>query len=158
MGREREAMTRRIKPGTIKPRTIKQWCCSISLMMATVISPAIAIAASNTGQWVPVMTDGQDRVWYVDAGTIQGRGRYRYFWSYVLNKTPFVQAGELVYGTAYYLSVDCRSKRFRLRFARLLDENSKTLKEYNYGDNKPLGSIPPGTGEEASIKFVCSRK
>jgi hypothetical protein len=63
-----------------------------------------------------------------------------------------------VYSAAFYLSVDCQQKRFRLRYAKSLDENSKTIKEYDFGENQPLGRATPGSGEEASMNFVCSRR
>ncbi len=132
-------------------------CFALGLMVA--IAPlGTAIAATDTGKWVSVKTDSENRTWYVDSGTITGKGRYRFFWSYVVASAPFLEAGKMVYGTAYYLSVDCQGKQFRLRFVRLLDQNSQTVKEFNYGDGRPLGNITSGSGEEASFKYVCKKK
>ncbi|MGA7933508.1 MAG: hypothetical protein WCA35_08175 [Kovacikia sp.] len=104
------------------------------------------------------MTGKQNDVWYVDSGSIQGKGRFRYFWSYVTAGTPYIIDGKLTYGMAYYLSVDCQEKQFRVRYIQALDENSRVIKDYSL-ENIPLrGKAMAGSGGDASIKYVCSRR
>lgn len=140
--------------------------CSLSLA-ATLLSAiatlnlgmaSVAEAAPRPKGWVKVLTDERERIWYVDSGSIQRKGNIRYFWSYILGGDPFPVEGKLAYSTAFYLSVDCQQKRYRMRFARAFDENNQVVKEYNYGDDRPLGSTSAGTGEDASLKYVCSRR
>jgi hypothetical protein len=64
----------------------------------------------------------------------------------------------MVHSTAFYLSVDCQQKQFRLRYAQLFDQSNKAIKEFDYGDSRPLGSVTPGSGEEASLNYACSRR
>ncbi|WP_421659267.1 surface-adhesin E family protein [Leptothermofonsia sp. ETS-13] len=117
-----------------------------------------AEAAPDKKGWVAVFTDRSDKTWYVDNGSIQGHGRFRYFWSYTTGGTPYRENGKLAYSMAFYLSVDCQQKRFRLRYAKSLDENSNTIKEYNFGDSLPLGSPRSDSGEEASMNYVCASR
>ncbi|UBF29195.1 hypothetical protein K9N68_15965 [Kovacikia minuta CCNUW1] len=146
--------------------TLKKFCCTIAFTATVVGSfiPAIPIlnsaanAAPAKSGWVAVTTDSRNKTWYVDNGSIQGRGRYRYFWSYIVGGTPYPDSGKIAYSTAFYLSVDCQQKRFRLRFAKSLDENNKVIKEYDFGDKGPMGGARADSGEAASLNHVCSRR
>ncbi|MGA7933150.1 MAG: hypothetical protein WCA35_06355, partial [Kovacikia sp.] len=92
--------------------TLQKFCWAIGLT-ATLVGSSLAISSLKTFAsaapakkgWVAVMTDKQNDVWYVDSGSIQGRGRFRYFWSYVMAGSPYIIDGKLTYGVAYYLSV-----------------------------------------------------
>ena len=146
--------------------TLKKFCCAIGLT-ATVIgisSTAIpslnhsANAAPAKNGWIPVSTDSRNKTWSVDNGSIQGRGRFRYFWSYIVGGDPYPDNGKVAYSTAFYLSVDCQQKRFRLRYAKSLDENTKVIKEYDFGEKVPLAAVRAGSGEAASLNYVCSRR
>ncbi|MCL6436251.1 MAG: hypothetical protein K6T90_18995 [Leptolyngbyaceae cyanobacterium HOT.MB2.61] len=132
--------------------------CTAGLITFLLGVAGVAEAAPDKKGWVAVLTDPNDKTWYVDNGSIQGRGRFRYFWSYTTGGTPYRENGKLAYSMAFYLSVDCQQKRFRLRYARSLDENSNTIKEYNFGDRLPLGSPRSGSGEEASMNYVCASR
>lgn len=132
--------------------------CAVGLMAILMGGTSLRSPASAASGWVQVTTDRGNRIWYVDSGSIQGTGRFRYFWSYIVGGPPFPEAGKLAHSSAYYLSVDCQQKRYRLRHARSLDENTNLIKEYNFGDSQPLAPAQPGSGEEASINFVCSRR
>lgn len=139
-------------------KTIRNVCCVAScaaVLLGGVQIPERAIAANG---WVKVITDARNKTWYVDSGSIQGRGRFRYFWSYTTEDLPFNEDGKLVYSSAFYLSVDCQLKRYRLRHAKSLDQNSNVVKEYSFGDDRPLAAVRSGSGEEASLNFVCSRR
>ena len=127
----------------------------VATLLTTSITPGLA---QVRGGWVRIITDNRDKTWYVDNGSIQGKGRFRYFWSYTTGGTPYSEAGKLVYSTAFYLSVDCQQQRYRLRYAKALDKDFKLIKEYDYGDSLPLGKATSGSGEAASMKFVCSRR
>lgn len=116
-----------------------------------------AIAAPN--QWVRVLTDNNNDAWYVDASSIEGRGAYRYFWSYVLYSTPIPRESGLTYSAAYYLSVDCPKQVWRVRYVRFLDKNQQTVSEYEPGESGRIGdSSIVSEGGAASLKFVCSRR
>jgi len=146
--------------------TIKRVCLTIGLTAALIGTSTIAIptlkrsanAAPAKSGWVAVVTDGRNKTWYVDRGTVQGRGRFRYFWSYVVGGNPYSDSGKLAYSTAFYLSVDCQLKRFRLRFAKSLDQNNNVIKEYDFGEARPLSSARAGSGEDATLRYVCSQR
>lgn len=124
----------------------------------TIVSVSLpAIAAQN--QWVRVLTDNNNDAWYVDAGSIEGRAAYRYFWSYVLYSTPVARESGLTYSAAYYLSVDCPKQVWRVRYVRFLGKNQQTVSEYEPGEAGILGdSSIISEGGAASLKFVCSRR
>lgn len=129
-------------------------------LVALPLRPVQSAPATPKG-WVRIKTEPDQKTWFVDTGSISGKGRYRYFWSYAAEGAPYPDpeaAGQLVYSTALYLSVDCQQKQFRLRYTQLFDQSNKAIKEFDYGDSLPLGSALPGSGEEAALKYVCSRR
>lgn len=133
--------------------------CWIAGLVASSGVADMAAAAPTPAGWVRIITDQSNQTWYVDSGSLQTRGSIRYFWSYVVGGAPYPnESGRLVYGAAFYLSADCKTNSYRLRFTRLLDESNKTVQEYNYGATRPMGQAVPGSGEEASMKFACSRQ
>jgi hypothetical protein len=113
---------------------------------------------ATAAEWVRVKTSGNNNIYSVDAATIEGRGRIRNFWSHIEFGKPQSVAGKLAHSAIYYVSADCQDKVYGLRFTRFLDQNSRTIKEDNYGDRAGLVKPASGSGEEASIKFVCSRQ
>ncbi|MBW4520456.1 MAG: hypothetical protein KME16_12245 [Scytolyngbya sp. HA4215-MV1] len=124
----------------------------------TLVSLALP-AIATPGQWVRILTDSYGDTWYVDAGSIEGRNAYRYFWSYVLYQTPVSHDNGLAYSAAYYLSVDCPKQLWRVRYVRFLDQKNQTVSEYEPGENGRLGdSSIVSEGGAASLKFVCSRR
>jgi hypothetical protein len=123
----------------------------VIVSIALFSSPAIA-------SWVRVKTSATNDIYSVDDASIEGRDRFRYFWSNVVFGKPQPVAGKLASSAAFYLSVDCQKKLFRLRFTRFLDDNNKTIQDYNYGESANLAAPVPGSSEEASMKFVCSRR
>jgi hypothetical protein len=131
------------------------------LSAAAFITPFAALSQTAPKGWVRVKTEPNNKVWFVDAGSIKGQGRFRYFWSYITGGSPYPDPevpGQLVHSSSFYLSVDCQQRAYRLRFAQLYDQNTKLLKEFDYGESRPLGKVTPGSGEEASLNFVCSRR
>jgi hypothetical protein len=79
----------------------------ISLTSTILISP-IAIA----GKWVRVKTDASNNAYHIDVSTIEGRGRWHYFWSNVIYGQPNtnIVPGQQVYNTTYYIAVDCQNQ------------------------------------------------
>lgn len=122
---------------------------------AVLLAAEVTIAAP--AKWVRIMTDSSKNIWYVDASSIQGRGRYRFFWSFIENQNPVVQNGRSVYSAIFYLSVDCQEQRYRLRFEEVFDQNSRSIGKQSYGEDVPLADPRPGSGEAASIRYVCLR-
>ncbi|HBE16676.1 MAG TPA: hypothetical protein DEA78_20765 [Cyanobacteria bacterium UBA11159] len=106
-------------------------------------------------QWVRVKTDNNNNSYYIDVSTIEGKGRFRYFWSNVIYGEPYRWDNKLVYSTSYYISVDCSTKLYRVRFEQLLDAQGKSIQDLNYGDNGRSGITEPGSPEDASLLFVC---
>lgn len=113
---------------------------------------------ANAAEWVRVKTTANNDVFLVDTSSIEGRGRIRSFWSLVEFGKPRIVSGKSAYSAIYYLSVDCQNNVYGLRFSQLLDQNSQKIKEFNYGDNALAGKPTPGSSEEASMKFICSKK
>ena len=135
-------------------RSLKGVFTLLSLTSAILISP-VAIA----GQWVRVKTDAGNNAFHVDVSTIEGRGRLRYFWSNIVygQPNPNLVPGQEVYSTTYYIAVDCQNQIYQVRFVRFLDADGQTIEDYNYGEDGRGGVPEPGSPEEASLKFVCSR-
>jgi hypothetical protein len=114
-------------------------------------------AQAGKSTWIRLLSEG-NKLWFIDTGSIKKSGSVRYFWSYIQADMPMPEGDSLVAGSAYYLSVDCKKKMYRLRHAQTLDSNGKVIREENYGDSRPMTEINPGTGEAASINYVCARK
>lgn len=113
---------------------------------------------ASASEWVRVKTNAGNNIYSVDVASIEGSGRIRNFWSNIEFGKPQLVAGKQAYSAIYYLSVDCQSKIYNVRFTRYLDRNYQTVLEYNYGDEQEFGAPSSGSSEEASIKFVCSRR
>lgn len=113
---------------------------------------------ANAAEWVRVKTNARNDIFLVDVASIEGRGRIRYFWSLVEFGKPVTVSGKRAYSAIYYVSVDCQSNVYDLRFSRLLDQNSRAIQNNDYGASG--GGIKPesGSSQEASMRFVCSKK
>lgn len=119
-----------------------------------------ASAAPQKG-WVRVITDQANNIYYIDRGTIAGRGNYRFFWVYVelAAPIPVSQSGQMLNGGAVYMSVDCRQKVYRTRYVQLIDQNSKVIDETDVSDQNALGRILPGDKTGLSIvNYACARR
>lgn len=137
--------------------SIKKTTTTFLGLLSTVVI-ATLLASPATASWVRVKTNSNNDVYSVDANSIEGRGRFRYFWSDVVFGKPVSNAGRVAHRAVYYLFVDCQDKLYQVRFTRFLDKNNQTLQDYNYGENSELAVPRPGSSEEASLKFVCSRQ
>lgn len=130
-----------------------RWILPLAITsVALLSSPALA-------SWVRVLTNAENDMYSVDVDSIEGRGRYRYFWSHINFGQPItVEEGQRVHSVMFYLSVDCQSKLYRLRYLRLLDANDRPMGDANFGED--LGLAGPGfdDGAEASLKLACSRR
>jgi hypothetical protein len=113
---------------------------------------------ATASEWVRVKTNASNNIYSVDVASIEGSGRIRKFWSNIEFGKPELVAGKQTYSAIYYLSVDCQSKLYNLHFTRYLDRNSQTVQEDNYGDGQGFVAPISGSSEEASMKFVCSRR
>ena len=122
-----------------------------------IASVTLLTLPATAAEWVRVKTTANN-IYSVDTTSIEGRGRIRNFWSHIEFGKPQPVAGKLTHSAIYYVSADCQDKVYGLRFTRFLDQNSRTIKEDNYGDRAGLVKPASGSGEEASIKFVCSRQ
>lgn len=129
----------------------------LPLAIASVSVTLLSLPATAS-EWVRVKTDASNSIYSVDVASIEGRGHIRNFWSYIEFGKPESVAGKQVYTAIYYLSVDCQNKVYYLHFARYFDRNSQTVQEYNYGDPQDFRAPKSGSSEEASMKFVCSRR
>ena len=128
------------------------------LLMPLVIASVALLSSPATASWVRVKTDSVNNIYSVDVDSIEGSGHFRYFWSNVIFGEPLnTEAGQVAHSAVYYLSVDCKEQLYRLRFKRFLDKDNKTIQDFNYGDEAGLVAPAPGSSQEASMKFVCSR-
>lgn len=119
-----------------------------------------AAAAPQKG-WVRVITDQANNVYFIDRGTIEGRGNYRFFWVYVELGAPIPinQSGQLLNGGAVYMSVDCRQKVYRTRYVQLIDQNSKVIDESDVTDQSAVGKFLPSDKTGMSIvNYACARR
>ncbi len=128
------------------------------LGLLTTVAIAGSFMSPATASWVRVKTNKNNDVYSVNADSIEGRGRFRYFWSHIVFGKPVSKSGRVAHRAVYYIFIDCQKKLYQLRFSRFLDANDQTIQEYNYGDNFGLESPRPGSSEQASLNFVCSRR
>ncbi|HBB32050.1 MAG TPA: hypothetical protein DDZ80_23745 [Cyanobacteria bacterium UBA8803] len=126
------------------------------LTLFSVSGTLLTFPAMASG-WVRVKTDAQNNIYYVDISAIEENGRFRSFWSHVIHGEPYREAGKLVYSRTFYISVDCQTQSYQVRFERSLDANGQAIQDYDYGDEGESGTPVPNSPEEASIKFVCSK-
>jgi hypothetical protein len=118
-------------------------------ILPLVVASVALLSSPAAASWVRVKTEPDNDIYSVDVDLIEGRGRFRYFWSNIIfGKPNNTEAGQLAYSAVYYLSVDCQDKLYRLRFKQLLDENNKTIQEYNYGEDAGLVAPNPGSSEK----------
>ena len=127
---------------------------SLTLTVSSLTGLLFPLSGSAT-QWVRVKTDNNNNAYYIDVSTIEGKGRFRYFWSNVIYGEPYRRDDKLVYSTSYYISVDCSTKLYRVRFEQLLDDKGQSIQDFTDGDNGTSGIAKPGSPEDASLKFVC---
>lgn len=132
-------------------------CLSLTVTVSSLTGLLLPLSAVAE-QWVRVKTDNNNNVYSIDVSTIEGKARFRYFWSNVIYGEPYRWDDKLVYSTSYYISVDCSTKSYRVRFEQLLDAKGKSIQDFNYGDNGRSGITEPGSPEDASLKFVCGNK
>lgn len=118
-------------------------------------------AAPAKNGWVRVITDESNNVWYLDKGSMQGRGRFRYFWVYFTLGTPLPMSsnGRMLDSGAIYLSLDCQQKQYRTRFVQLLDQNAKVIDEADVSRQSTADRLMPGdTIGAAIVKYACSQR
>lgn len=130
----------------------------LRVVLPLVLASAVFLTSPAIASWVRVKTNRNNDIYSVDVDSIEGSGRFRYFWSNVVYGKPYYEVGQLVYSAVYYVSVDCQKKLYRVRFTQFLDKNNKAIRQYNYGESIQLAAPAPGSSEEASLKFVCSRR
>ena len=112
----------------------------VPLITTTFISPA------NAAEWVRILSD-DNAAFYIDTSSIEGTGRYRYYWQLVAFQRPqsfrtgVNRTSVSVYGYAIYSSIDCRTKFGRVRRLLALDRNNRTLMEINMNEFGPLENI-----------------
>jgi len=129
------------------------------VVLPLVVASVALLSSPAAASWVRVKTDSFNNIYSIDTDSIEGSGNLRLFWSNVVFGRPRrTEAGKNASSAMYYLSVDCKTKLYNLRFQRLLDENNQTIQNLNYGEGRGLDSPIPGSSEEASINFVCSRR
>jgi hypothetical protein len=119
-----------------------------------VLIPTQAIASSST--WVRVVKDTDSEL-FIDQASIKQEGQYRTFWSYIAFSQPKPVDGKKVYGQGDYLTVDCKTKQYQVRYKRFMDQNNKLIKEFNFGSSSSL-TRTRSKNEMAGIKFACAQR
>lgn len=132
-----------------------------------VLTPGSPSVAAPNG-WVKVLTDSQDKAWYIDNGSLKRQGHIRYFWLYIndANGRPLfpnanasmTQNAQVPYGMSMYVSADCQRKLVRLRHVQLLDASSNVLSQMNPGDQGPMSHANKDGIDRAIMNHVCSRR
>ena len=153
--------------------SLKQFWCAVGLVGTLSLSTGTVILAGGNAAtakpadgWIKVFTDRQNRAWYIDRGSMQGQGRFRYLWMFVNDASgrPLFASrssatqGKIPYGMAMYVSTDCQSKLVRLRHAQLLDENSNVIVQKTIGDSGPINRADKDELDRAIMQSICSPK
>lgn len=127
-------------------------------IFASQISTAFLTApASASTKWVKVSTSEDNSIFYVDTTSIQGNGRFRYFWKNITLGSPDTDfTSRPAYTFMSYHSVDCETFTYRTRIGSWHDQNGKVLREFNYGEKGELRQANSGTSFEDALEFVCS--
>jgi hypothetical protein len=130
-------------------------CLGLLTTIATVSGLLLSAQVMAAEQWVKVLTNSEG-VWYVDKGSISPQGKNIAFWAYVVHDAP-TRIGKLtIRSEGDYVVTDCRSHQYQLIYKRLMDENNQLVREIE-GSNHSFGSAKKGSGEGASINFVCKQ-
>lgn len=131
-----------------------------------IVTGAIFSSADAVQRWVRLISD-RDTAIYIDAASIQGRGRSRFYWQQVVfNKSQPLQVYSFgaasrvpVYGFMIYSSVDCRTKITRFRRVIALDKNNRIIVEINqdnYGRLENLNRTRSSARHAAN--YACARQ
>jgi hypothetical protein len=135
-------------------------------LIVTIIPFAAALFSSAVAaeRWVRLISDNEGSI-YIDANSIRGRGRYRYYWQQAVLRNPRPVALGVsrtrvpVYGFMIYSSVDCRSKITRYRRVIWLDRNNRAIIEANINNYGPLESIRRTRSPALyAADYACARR
>jgi hypothetical protein len=114
--------------------------------------PSPTLAAEK---WVRVKTDSEKTSWYVDKGSIEFANQKRTFWLYAVNDKPSQFREHVYYSAGIYVSVNCRNKRLKPHFLRLMDQQNQALGDYEWSGREVTVF---NAGVKASANFVCSQR
>jgi hypothetical protein len=131
-----------------------------------IVTGAIFSSADAVQRWVRLISDSDTAI-YIDAASIQGRTRSRFYWQQVVFNRPqslqlysFGPASRVpVYGFMIYSSVDCRTKITRFRRVIALDRNNRIIVEINqdnYGRLENLNRTRSSARHAAN--YACARQ
>jgi hypothetical protein len=130
-------------------------------LTAALIPITAAVAAER---WVRLVSDNNGVI-YIDAASIRGRGRYRYYWQQLLLSKPQVSTPGpgvprvQVYGYMLYSSVDCRTKIARFRRVMAFDRNSRIIMEVNMDNYGPTANLNRDHSvDRFAANYACARR
>ncbi len=120
------------------------------LSVAVIFTVTLPVLAD---QWVRVISDNDDNVYFLDKASITGSDRYRRYWDAIVYNQP--QKG--VYKSIFYNSVDCKTGLLRVRQIVEYDSNNKIISETNDGGD---GELIDARQEFwwSGVKLVCGIK
>ena len=125
--------------------------------IATVSGVLLAAQAIAAEQWVKVLTNPQG-VWFVDKSSIAKADKNRTFWSYIVYDKPIRHNKLAIYSEGSYVTVNCQSHRYSLRYKRLMDKDNQLVREIDLGRQGVQSGLPQkGSGEAASIDLACAQ-
>lgn len=113
-----------------------------------------AIAAK--AQWVRVITNKDNSVFYVDQASIKRNGDTRYFWTKLVKSKPYkLSNNKFAYSRINYYSLDCVSLRYRRTSGAELDGKGKVIARYIDEKQSDINFVLPDTNLSYSVNFVC---
>ena len=116
---------------------------------------AMLFAGSACAAWVKV-SENEIGMYYIDPKTIRTEGNLRKSWGITDYKQRFTNGAISWRVRTEY---DCKEERLRLLSLREHSErmaSGTTIWSQDYEENSDdWHAIPPGTGVEAMMKFVC---
>lgn len=135
-------------------------------VLIPIVTGAIFSSADAVQRWVRLISDSDTAI-YIDAASIQNRGRSRFYWQQVV----FERAQPLrlyslgpasrvvpVYGYMIYSSVDCRTKITRYRRLIALDRNNRVIVEINQDNYGRLENLRRSRSDARhAANYACAR-
>lgn len=132
-----------------------------------IVTGAIFSSADAVQRWVRLISDSDTAI-YIDAASIENRGRSRFYWQQVVFDRPqplrlysFGPASRVVsaYGYMIYNSVDCRTKITRYRRIIALDKNNRVIVEINQDNYGRLENLRrTRSSSRHAADYACARR
>ena len=141
------------------------------IVLSLLLLSVEALAAPAKDSWIKVATyrdraDQDESAFYVQSGSIQDKGGYRYFTVYegMADGRPLAKMGNQTYqGIVFCMSTECRKRTVQFYRVDSVNPQGEVIKgEVNLfprsDRSTPITSVPASGWPLTVVKYVCSRR